>query len=553
MSRFHDRLAPVLAAGVVIAVAVSVVGLIGVANDRGTEALTEAKLAQVQATANSFNARYTAQLSAVAGLGASPWELVRGSKADQRVLNTFAVDPDAKSGFFLVGSDDTITSGVLLRPGKLGSIFSPPGWNEVKQTLAASPAVALPVTASGMTTELPNYAFVIAIRDGKGAVRGALVAEQALTSSATFSKEISQLRDPEATTSAWIFVDGAGSIVASSDNVGLGTRVEDPRYLTAKAGVTEIDDQILVTADVPALGWRVMFRQDRSQFVGGLSGPLQTTGLILVLLLLAVGLTLVVILIRRLRDSREQERRLGELTRSQAEFISIVSHELRTPAAGVLGFLQTTVDHWSGMTEEDRLTTVKRAVINARRLQAMTRDVLDTESIEAGRLGYAFHQVDLRAELRTAVEGSDGPHRVELIGTDRPILIDADPDRLQQVIANLLENARRNSPPHEPIEIETEIVDGPQPRVRVAVSDGGPGVDAKSVERIFDRFVRADDNAVKGTGLGLYIARRIIEAHQGRIWCDSVPGNRTRFVFELPVAEAGIELPQQAGREAVRR
>jgi signal transduction histidine kinase len=553
MSRFHDRLAPILAAGVVVAVAAGVVGLIGVANERGTDALTQAKLAQVKATANSFNARYTAQMSAVAGLGASPWELVRNSKADQRVLNTFAVDPDAKSGYFLVGPDDKITTGVLLRPGKLGSVFAPPGWKEIKQKLATTPAVVLPVTPSGMTTELPDYAFVIAIRDAKGAVRGEFVFEQALTSDAPFSQEIAQLRDPDATTSTWIFVDSAGSIVASSDNVGLGTRVQDQRYLTAKAGVTEIGKDIVVTADVPALGWRLLFRENRSQFVGALSGPLQTTGLVLVLLLLGVGLTLVVILIRRLRESREQERRLAELTRSQSEFISIVSHELRTPAAGVLGFLQTTVDHWSDMTDEDRLTTVKRAVTNARRLQTMTRDVLDTESIEAGRLGYAFHEVDLRAELRTAIEGTNGQHRVVLTGPDLPIPVEADPDRLQQVISNLLDNARRNSPPHESIEIETEFVDGPERRVRVAVIDAGPGVDEKSVERIFDRFVRADDNAVNGTGLGLYIARRIIEAHGGRIWCESTPGTRTRFVFELPVVRSRVELPQQAAREVIRR
>lgn len=554
MSRFHDRLAPILTAVVVIAVAAGVVGLLGVANDRGTDALTQAKLAQVQAIANSFNARYTAQLSAVAGLSTSPWELTRNSKADQQVLDTFAIDPDAESGYFLVAADDTITSGILLRPGRLGSTFAPQGWNQVKGSLAASPIVALPVTDSGMTTELPNYALVIAIRDPEGAVRGALVFEQALTPSSPFSQEISQLRDPEASTSAWLFLDSAGSIVAASENVGLGSRVQDQRYLTAQTGVSEIDGQLIITADVPALSWRVLFQQDRSQFVAALSGPLQTAGLILVLLLLAVGLTLVVILVRRLSESREQERRLRELTRSQAEFISIVSHELRTPAAGVLGFLQTTVDHWSSMTEEDRLTTVKRAVTNARRLHTMTRDVLDTQSIEAGQLGYAFHQVDLGAELRSAVDdGGGGTHQVVLTGTDRPVLIDADPDRLAQVISNLLDNARRNSPPHEPIEIETEIIDGPEPRVRVAVIDGGPGVDAQSVERIFDRFVRADDNAVSGTGLGLYIARRIIEAHHGRIWCDSIPGSRTRFVFELPVVRAGIEVPQQAGRETARR
>ena len=90
----------------------------------------------------------------------------------------------------------------------------------------------------------------------------------------------------------------------------------------------------------------MIFTQDRDEFVGPLAGPLRVAGLVLVLLMLVVGLVLVAILIRRLRQAREEERRLRELSRAQEEFISVVSHELRTPVAGVLGFLQTTLDHW---------------------------------------------------------------------------------------------------------------------------------------------------------------------------------------------------------------
>jgi signal transduction histidine kinase len=69
-------------------------------------------------------------------------------------------------------------------------------------------------------------------------------------------------------------------------------------------------------------------------------------------------------------------------------------------------------------------------------------------------------------------------------------------------------------------------------------------VDADSLERIFEKFVRGNDNAVTGTGLGLYIVRRIVEAHHGRIWCESTPGSRTAFVFELPVAHADEPVPE---------
>ncbi len=192
------------------------------------------------------------------------------------------------------------------------------------------------------------------------------------------------------------------------------------KYLTDAAGQTTIGDRIVFLADVPSLGWRVVFREDHSQFVHDLSGPLQQAGLILVLLLFLVGLTLVVVLIRRLRQAREAERRLRELTRSQAEFISVVSHELRTPVAGVLGFLQTTVDHWDDLSDGQRLDTVRRAVSNARRLQAMTRDILDTESIESGRLGYHFQQVDLGSEIETAIEASTDADPTHVITFDPP-------------------------------------------------------------------------------------------------------------------------------------
>jgi signal transduction histidine kinase len=172
----------------------------------------------------------------------------------------------------------------------------------------------------------------------------------------------------------------------------------------------------------------------------------------------------------------------------------------------------------------------------------LTTVLLYTQINHAGRLVYAFQQVDLESELRTAVEGSQGAdaaQQVSLVLPSQPVAIEADPDRLQQVLANLLENARKNTPPGEPIGIEAKVVaDDGGSKVQVSVVDRGPGVDADSLERIFDKFVRGNDNAVTGTGLGLYIVRRIVEAHHGRIWCESTPGSRTAFTFELPMARA---------------
>ena len=346
-----------------------------------------------------------------------------------------------------------MTNGVLLRPGMLGSKFDPPGWEKAKAELASSPAVVLPVAKSGVTTELPSYAFAVAIRGATPtSVRGAFVFEQALTNDSPFSQEIRGLAGDRHSTATWRFLDSNGAVVASTLSTGLGSPVPDARLRALPEGLHQIGDKLVVSADVPVVGWHVVFTQNRSEFVEPLAGPLQSAGLILVLLLLAVGLTLTVVLARRLRQSREQETRLRELNRSQDEFISVVSHELRTPVSGVLGFLQTSLDHWEVMSDEDRHSAVRRAFTNARRLQAMTRDVLDTESIESGRFGYVRHPMDLADEVRTAVDAfSSGPaDDVVVTVPDTPVMMDGDPDRIQQVLANLLDNARKNAPRTSP-------------------------------------------------------------------------------------------------------
>ena len=529
----RDRLVPAAAGAAVLMVALMVILLLRSAANDGTEALERAKVAQVRTTADSFNARVDSGMTSVGGLGSRPWELTEGSAADKANLKAFAIDPDALAGSFLVDADDTVTNGVLLRPDMLGSKFRPAGWEKAKEALATSPAVVLPVVTSGVTTELPTYAFAVAIRGATPtSVRGAFVFEQALTTDSPFNQEIRGLAGDRHSTATWRFLDSNGAVVASTLSTGLGAPVSDARLRALPEGLHEIGDKLVVSADVPVVGWRVVFTQDRSEFVEPLAGPLRSAGLILVLLLLGVGLTLTVVLARRLRQSREQAARLRELNRSQEEFTSVVSHELRTPVSGVLGFLQTSLDHWEVMSDEDRHSAVRRAFANARRLQAMTRDVLDTESIESGRFGYVQHPMDLADEVRTVAEGFSGPvENLVVTVPDTPVMIEGDPDRIQQVLANLVDNARKNAP--SDLAIELSLVQTGNV-ARLMVEDHGPGIDPDQLERVFDKFVRGRTGVVSGTGLGLYISRKIVEAHQGRIWVESSPGESTRFIVELP-------------------
>ena len=216
----------------------------------------------------------------------------------------------------------------------------------------------------------------------------------------------------------------------------------------------------------------------------------------------------------------------------QSPTVSVVSHKPRTPVSGVLGFLQTSLDHWEVMSDEDRHSAVRRAFTNARRLQAMTRDVLDTESIESGRFGYVRHPIDLADEVRTAVDAfsSGMAGGVVLTVPDTPVMLDVDPDRIQQVLENLLDNARKNAPgdAHRGLPEQTENV------ARLVVEDHGPGIDPDQVERIFDKFVRGRTGTVTGTGLGLYISRRIVDAHEGRIWPRAARESRRGSLSNSP-------------------
>ena len=226
----RDRLLPVAAGTAVLMVALMVILLLRSAANDGTDALERAKVAQVRTTADSFNARVESGMTSVGGLGSRPWELTERSAADQASLKAFAIDPDALAGSFLVDADDTVTNGVLLRPDMLGSKFDPPGWEKAKAALASSPAVVLPVATSGVTTELPTYAFAVAIRGATPtSVRGAFIFEQALTNDSPFNQEIRGLAGDRHSTATWQFLDSNGAVVASTrQHWAGGTRVRRP-------------------------------------------------------------------------------------------------------------------------------------------------------------------------------------------------------------------------------------------------------------------------------------------------------------------------------------
>ncbi len=228
--------------------------------------------------------------------------------------------------------------------------------------------------------------------------------------------------------------------------------------------------------------------------------------------------------------------RLEQLDELKDEFVSLVSHELRAPLTNI----NASVELMLAGTEDDKLRA-KLEIIGheASRLTRMVQSVLDVSRMEAGRLDLHTAPVEVEPLCRQAAERhlpSGTPHHLELAAGTPPVL--ADEDRTLQVLGNLLSNAAKYSPAGSRIDLDVRLVpDGSS--VLFAVSDRGVGIPPDEMQRIFERFHRVERHDAKetyGHGLGLYIARQIVEAHGGKIWVESTPGQGSTFLFTLPRA-----------------
>jgi signal transduction histidine kinase len=532
----RDRALIATAVGLVVLTASLVLTTVRRAEHDGTQALRQLQLAQVQQLTRSMDSRMASIFTSLQGLATAPpaWNVKLRDPGDAGRLATLqSLNPKARTGFFLIDTKGTITNGTLLRdPAALGSAFTHPGLDGV---LGGKPAILS--VGPGLTTTLPVVDVAFPLRDAAGQrVTGAMIIESDVSVDSAFNAEVAQLK--RGRSGEFSFVDENGVVVASSNAALLGKPLDEPLLRRSATGLTQAHDQIVVIEPVTSAGWRTVFRQDVDEFQGALTGPLHSAlGYVVAAGLLGAAVA-VVTLARRLRRAREEQRRLEEISAVREEFISIVSHELRTPVAGMLGFLQTTLDHWDVMSDGERQRTISRAMSSARRLHSLTRDVLDTSAIEAEGMTYAMSDVDLREELASAVaaERELRPDRVLTLDLpETPAWVRCDPDRVQQVVTNLLDNAVKSSPPLAPIEITLSVEGGD---VRLAVRDHGAGLSDSELSRVFDKFVRGRTSTPTGTGLGLYICRQIVAAQGGTIAAERGEDGGARFVVTLPRAEA---------------
>jgi two-component system phosphate regulon sensor histidine kinase PhoR len=230
--------------------------------------------------------------------------------------------------------------------------------------------------------------------------------------------------------------------------------------------------------------------------------------------------------------------RIRQLENTRREFVANVSHELRTPLSLIKGYVETLLD--GAITDPELsakfLQTIDR---HSNRLTNLIEDLLTISRLESGQITLQLRTLPLRpftsgliAELQTRAN-----ERGTKIVNEIPegLAGRADPDRLEQVVVNLVENAVKYGRAKGRVVVRGRAVNG---HVELCVADDGPGIPAEARERVFERFYRVDkarSREAGGTGLGLAIVKHIIQSHGGKVWVESEPGQGAQFFFTLPV------------------
>lgn len=247
----------------------------------------------------------------------------------------------------------------------------------------------------------------------------------------------------------------------------------------------------------------------------------------------------------RYAEAYERERqaaeRLRELDELKSEFVAMASHELRTPTTVIVGFASTLRRQWEELDDAQRLGFVDLIAKSGSDLEQLVEDVLQVSRIESGRFSCACEPFDLRAVVTDMVEE---------IGSvvDHDIVVNIDPSvdgvralgdrqRQRQILGNLLGNATKFAPRDTPIEVRVAPREGV---LEVTVHDRGIGIGESDQERLFHKFTRVDgsiasESMAAGSGLGLYIARALVEAQGGTIWVESALGAGAAFSYTVPL------------------
>jgi signal transduction histidine kinase len=245
--------------------------------------------------------------------------------------------------------------------------------------------------------------------------------------------------------------------------------------------------------------------------------------------------------IARALELEEKSRAIGRLQRLdrlEKEFLALITHDMRTPLAVIGGLAANLRENWQELPDGERLEGLDAILRNERSLTRLVEHDLELALIDAGRLQYDITAFDMADDVGLTINdfARTAGARISL-RVDAPLpLVRADRQRNGQILGNLLSNAVKYSPSGAAVEVR---VFHRASMVHVSVGDEGAGIAAADVSKLFRKFSRcdaSDGRRVRGTGLGLYLSRRMVEAQGGRIWVESRPSHGATFVYTLPAA-----------------
>lgn len=243
----------------------------------------------------------------------------------------------------------------------------------------------------------------------------------------------------------------------------------------------------------------------------------------------------------RTSELQAANEKLKELDHLKSTFVSVVSHELRTPMTSIKGYVENLLDGLAGALTNKQTRSLERVKHNIDRLTRMINELLDLSKIEAGRLELHLSPIALSEMTEDVVESYQATAREQsinlrsLVDPGLPMVM-GDTDKLGRVLINLVHNAIKFTPPGGEIRIDAQARgDG---YVEMTVTDNGKGIPPQELDKVFDKFYWSASAPVesRGAGLGLAIAKNLVELHGGRIRVESVLGEGTRFAFTIPIA-----------------
>jgi signal transduction histidine kinase len=260
------------------------------------------------------------------------------------------------------------------------------------------------------------------------------------------------------------------------------------------------------------------------------------------------------------QELKTTNRKLQKLERLKSEFISIVSHELRTPLTAIKNAMDIILSGKAGDMTENIEKFVSMGKRNAVRLSGIINDLLDISKIEAGKMDFKFELTHIEPVIEYVKNNLTEVARekdltIKYTPTEESVEIYADSNRLEQVLTNLVSNAIKFTPNSSEIEITSKVINARDLQydhcfeedikklqgnyLQVCVEDHGIGIERKDLNHVFDKFAQIENSLsrkVGGSGLGLPIARQLMESHNGAIWCDSEIDKGSKFYFVIPVA-----------------